>query len=153
MSAAAGGLGAHVLGVEAVALDDLGTHPLRGGLGRDVAIAPLLRGLPRVGDVVDAGVIPPLGMAGGLQLRDRRGALAVDASLELAGGLVALGLGLAQLALALADALLGEPAGRGDRESHPVVEDLGDAVCLGLGHVDHFLLVVACVRLAGQARS
>ena len=90
-------------------------------------------------------------MAGGLQLRDRRSALAVDARLELAGGLVALGLGLAQLALALADALLGEPAGRGDRESHRVVEDLGDAVCLGLGHVDHFLLVVACVRLAGQA--
>ena len=91
-------------------------------------------------------------MAGGLQLRERRSALAVDARLELAGGLLAVGLGLAQLALALADALLGDPAGRGDREPHPVVEDLGDAVCLGLGHVAHFLLVVvACARLARRA--
>ena len=70
-----------------------------------------------------------------------------------ARGLLAVGLGLAQLALALADALLRDPAGRGDRQPHRVVEDLGDAIGFGLGHVAHFLLVVVCVRPAGQARS
>jgi hypothetical protein len=32
------------------------------------------------------------------------------------------------MALTRTDALLGEPVGRGDRQSHRVVEDLGDAV-------------------------
>ena len=93
-------------------------------------------------------------MVGGLKLRERRSALAVDPRLECARGLLAVDLGLAQLALALADALLRDPAGRGDRQPHRVVEDLGDAIGFGLGHVAHFLLVVvACARLARRALS
>ena len=100
----------------------------------DVDLTPGVRGLPRDADLRGAGAIPPLVAADRCKRRARHRALAVDARLQLARVLLALGLRVALRLLARAHHPLGDQAAGGDRDTRTGLERLVDAVRVMLSH-------------------
>ena len=129
------GEGSGIVGVDSVAVVDLGADPVAGEGDVGVEVTPGGGGLPCAPDVLGSCLLPPLAVVDSCELGAGAGAFGIESGVQLPGGVLALGLGVVELLLALAYACFGDATAGGHREADRVVERFGDAVWLVNGHV------------------